>query len=195
MMTLEFCPAGDLFSLCTEYKDFLKSNMEVKKNLFGQVCKGVSELHKQTGYAHLDIKPDNMLIGPDFKVKVCDLGLAKLLNTQQTETEGTEDYWAPEILELGPGGYSPLKADLFALGVSLFVLNFACPPWKKAKINVDRPDRLFTRFSTERNSFLKSHPALKKLKDEEIDMELLDLISLLCAVDPADRPDSIDSVL
>jgi len=192
MMTLEFCPAGDLFDLCTEYKDLLKENMEVSKNLFVQVCRAVSELHLKTGYAHMDIKPDNMLIGNDFKVKLCDLGLAKPLLGFQNDKEGTDDYMAPELLEIGPGGYDPLKADLFALGVSLFVLNFSLPPWKKAKMN---SDRLFTKFHSERKLFMRTHPGLKNFQEHEVDPELMDLISTLCAVNPNDRPESIDAVL
>jgi len=166
--------------------------MEVSKNLFVQVCRAVSELHLKTGYAHMDIKPDNMLIGNDFKVKLCDLGLAKPLLGFQNDKEGTDDYMAPELLEIGPGGYDPLKADLFALGVSLFVLNFSLPPWKKAKMN---SDRLFTKFHSERKLFMRTHPGLKNFQEHEVDPELMDLISTLCAVNPNDRPESIDAVL
>ena len=56
-------------------------------------------------------------------------------------------------------------------------------------------DRLFTRFHTDRSYFLRSHPGLKVLKEHQLDSELFDLISLLCAVDPNDRPNSVEQVI
>jgi serine/threonine protein kinase len=132
-----------------------------------------------------------MLIGPDFKIKICDLGLAQTINDHHHRINGTEEYMAPELHENGPQGYDPVKADIFALGVSLFVLNFALPPWRKAKMN----SAGYIKFTTNLNLFCRSHPGLKKLPEEQIDMELLNFVSTLCAANPADRPDSVEAVL
>jgi len=61
------------------------------------MCKGIHSLHTITGHAHLDIKLENILVGDDQILKVCDLGLAQPLATLQTKQVGSAQYMAPEV--------------------------------------------------------------------------------------------------
>ena len=76
LLILEYCPHGDLFDLILNFKELLLSERMLVKNLFRQICLAVHLLHCETGHAHLDLKTDNLLIGTDFKLKLCDLGQA-----------------------------------------------------------------------------------------------------------------------
>ena len=71
--------------------------------LFSQICDGVDTLHIKAQYAHLDIKLENILIGNDYKLKLCDFGFAQEVNADIATKYGTESYIAPEIETRQPG--------------------------------------------------------------------------------------------
>jgi len=52
----------------------------------------------ELGYAHNDIKPENIVIDENYKVKLIDFGLSTKIDTQSTITKGTSFYMAPEVL-------------------------------------------------------------------------------------------------
>ena len=72
-MTTELCKQ-DLFDLIASKGP--AQNESLVKYIFSQICEGVSALHNTTGYAHLDIKLENILIGKDYKLKLCDFGFS-----------------------------------------------------------------------------------------------------------------------
>lgn len=110
----------DLFDYC--FTDAPKlSSSEIKK-IFKQVCTGVRDLHAQ-GIAHLDIKPENILIDSKGNAVVCDFGCSYISNTRTKYTlqgRGTQSYQAPEVRVSGQ--YDPFKADIYSLGTLLHVL-------------------------------------------------------------------------
>ena len=71
-MSMEFCTHGDLGKQLNE-KGAIKDE-HLLKHLFVQICKGVDSLHTKAGHAHLDLKVDNILIGDDYLLKLCDFG-------------------------------------------------------------------------------------------------------------------------
>lgn len=83
---------------------------------------------------HLDIKPANVLLGPDGTAVVTDFGLAGALGEaamSSSEGSGTPAYMAPEQVE----GATPSPAtDLFAFGALLFEAASGTLPWKKPTI-------------------------------------------------------------
>ena len=100
MIALELCPHGDLFELVSEHHLWLQENQHATKNLIGQVFQAVNELHTKTKHAHLDLKLDNILIGSDFKIRLCDMGTATPLDEKFLCKYGTDDYMAPEVLKV-----------------------------------------------------------------------------------------------
>lgn len=83
-----------------------------------QVCMGIDSAHKNH-IIHRDIKPQNIIISKDGKVKVTDFGIAKAAtsNTISSNVMGSVHYTSPEQAR---GGYSDEKSDVYSLGVSLF---------------------------------------------------------------------------
>ena len=76
LILMELCPKGDLHDCFNKNMKEIMENKDLIKYLFTQICQSVFALHNTTGYAHLDLKLDNILIGQDSKLKLCDLGLA-----------------------------------------------------------------------------------------------------------------------
>ncbi|MER6318057.1 serine/threonine-protein kinase [Streptomyces sp. NPDC001581] len=92
-----------------------------RARLITGICEGLAHLHR-SGWVHADLKPENVLLGPDRSVKLSDFGLA----TEMTGTHGyappmgTLDYLPPERWRAPLGELGVLvrpTADIWALGI------------------------------------------------------------------------------
>ena len=83
-----------------------------------QVSMGIEAAHNNH-IIHRDIKPQNIIISKDGKVKVTDFGIAKAAtsNTITSNVMGSVHYTSPEQAR---GGYSDEKSDVYSLGITLF---------------------------------------------------------------------------
>ncbi len=83
-----------------------------------QVCLGIEAAHNNH-IIHRDIKPQNIIISKDGKVKVTDFGIAKAAtsNTITSNVMGSVHYTSPEQAR---GGYSDERSDIYSLGISMF---------------------------------------------------------------------------
>jgi serine/threonine protein kinase len=93
------------------------------RKVFKRICRGVHTLHRN-GIAHLDIKPENILMKGD-KPHLCDFGDSYLIRDIQDTAisvyhPGTKEYASPERRELKR--FLPFPADIFSLGITLHVL-------------------------------------------------------------------------
>ena len=83
-----------------------------------QVAMGLEAAHAG-GIIHRDIKPQNIIISKEGKVKVTDFGIAKAAtsNTITSNVMGSVHYTSPEQAR---GGYSDAMSDIYSLGVTMF---------------------------------------------------------------------------
>lgn len=97
-----------------------KARLSVKEavSIAIQVSMGIEAAHNNH-IIHRDIKPQNIIISKDGKVKVTDFGIAKAAtsNTITSNVMGSVHYTSPEQAR---GGYSDEKSDIYSLGVTLF---------------------------------------------------------------------------
>ena len=83
-----------------------------------QVCSGIDAAHSNN-IVHRDIKPQNIIISKEGKVKVTDFGIAKATssNTISTNVMGSVHYTSPEQAR---GGFSDAKSDIYSLGITMY---------------------------------------------------------------------------
>jgi len=112
------------------------------RTFFRDLVDGIEHIHS-FGYAHMDIKPENILISKKFRLKICDFDL---MVKQGTITgNGTSGYRAPEVVkvyqyisEVGKisddyrdhFAYDNQKADIYTLGIMLFVMYTGANPYR-----------------------------------------------------------------
>ena len=100
-----------------------------------QMVAGVEHIHL-CGVAHLDIKPNNMLVDANGTLKISDFGLARWTHLVGSDlSSGTDGYVAPEIsnrTSLGlTGAVDGLAADVWSLGVTILFLSVRCNPFRR----------------------------------------------------------------
>jgi serine/threonine-protein kinase len=109
--------------------------------IIADACAGIHAAHEQRdatgrplGIVHRDLSPHNVLVARDGTVKVADFGIAKAVDRMQEATgnmgpKGKVPYMAPEYLMREP---IDRRADVFALGCSLYELTLGCRAFRGA---------------------------------------------------------------
>jgi serine/threonine protein kinase len=115
----EFCEHGNFFEILKNKSHLLDEKMV--RTYFKQLVDAVEYLHSQE-VSHLDIKPANFFLDSNFRLRLADYDLAHS-QTNPTFASGTENYRAPE--QICGQVFDTQKADIFTLGVNLFVMKFA----------------------------------------------------------------------
>src|SRR5262245_47478380 len=117
-IVMEYVPG---VSLATVLKENPALPVSQALEIVEQVGAALDEAHRH-GIVHRDIKPANVFLDDRGRVKVGDFGIARLEDSELTQTGvglGTPGYIAPEVLR---GGRADARSDLFALGVLAYAL-------------------------------------------------------------------------
>ncbi len=112
-------------------------------DVYLEAAKGLAAAHA-AGLVHRDVKPDNILLGDDGRVRVMDFGLARTdhmvtappadglaSEAPVTSLDGTLPYIAPERFQ---GGVADARSDQFAFCVSLYEALYGEHPFEFAKL-------------------------------------------------------------
>ncbi|MBC8201378.1 MAG: serine/threonine protein kinase [Planctomycetes bacterium] len=180
-------------SMIMELVDATTLDQQLPKNhakaveIFIQVATGLAHIHKR-GFVHADIKPNNILIDENDKVKIIDLGQACAIGTVKKRIQGTPGYMAPEQAHRNKITH---KTDIYNLGAMMYwtlvgeVIPTSMPPKgsndslvnsavSAGKLELPPPPH-------ERNP--RIHPLLSK--------QILDCVQ----PNPEQRPESMDIVV
>jgi serine/threonine-protein kinase len=119
-LVMEHMPGTDLKTLLRQRGRF---SLEEAIPIIVQACAGIGYAHR-SGLIHCDIKPHNILVSPDQRVKVTDFGIARALASIQPDEQsqvvwGSPQYFSPEQAAGGPPSTS---SDVYSLGIILFEL-------------------------------------------------------------------------
>lgn len=130
LLVLEYCPGGELFDILYYTQ---KLSPIAARTYFVQLMQGLKACH-DIGIVHRDIKPQNLLLGVHYELKIADFGLS-FISSQRGDLElmktgcGTRGYQAPEVLKRE--AYTK-ACDIFSCGVVLFILMTGYPPFEQA---------------------------------------------------------------
>lgn len=103
-------------------KDYIKRKKKLSvreaTSIAIQVSLGLEAAHK-CGLVHRDVKPQNIMISTDGKVKLSDFGIARAAssNTISSNVMGSVHYSSPEQVR---GGFSNAQSDIYSLGITLY---------------------------------------------------------------------------
>jgi len=184
-LVLELVTGGELFDKLVEEHPYHFTETRAAY-YFRQLVSAV-ELCHELGVVHRDLKPENLLLDEHDNLKVSDFGLSALYESNDGSTFskscragllhttcGTPNYVAPEVLK--SDGYDGRKADIWSMGIILYVLVTGTLPFDEPKLptlfeKIQRADFHFPRY---------------------LSNEISDLISSILVVDPKDRPGIAD---
>ncbi|OQS07483.1 kinase [Thraustotheca clavata] len=174
-LVMEYCPNGELYDEL-QRQPHQRFSPSKAQDCFVQVVNAVAYIHKQ-GYAHGDLSLENVFLDNQRKCKLGDFGLAAPLHKTRFKGVGKLFYMAPEMFSTH--GYDTGKADLWALGIMLFMMLTGFPLFQKAHSS----DLVF--------AYVEAKGLEQVLQGWKVNHlftpEVLDLLSKLLHVDPAKR--------
>lgn len=187
LLVYEYMSNGSLANLL--YKPENKPSWEERLGIAMDVARGILYLHEEceTPIIHCDIKPQNILMDEQWRAKISDFGMAKLLNPDQTRTytglRGTKGYVAPEWHRRQP---VTVKADVYSFGIVL--LEIVCCR-KSLNLSLSENEVIIEDWAY---ACFEAGELQKLVGDEEVDkrkLERIIKISMWCIQDdPTLRP-------
>jgi serine/threonine protein kinase len=167
--------------------------LDAALDALGQAARGLRAIH-ETGIVHRDIKPSNLLLAADGRVKILDLGLARLADeagpgridpsselTHSGMFLGTVDYTPPE--QASDARRADHRSDIYALGCTFHYLLTGRPPFPGSTVL----DRLLAHRERPAPSLREARPEVPEWLDA--------LFRWAMAKDPEARPQSMAAIL
>ncbi|XP_048154152.1 interferon-induced, double-stranded RNA-activated protein kinase isoform X2 [Corvus hawaiiensis] len=175
---MEFCKQGTLEKWIAKNREDRKYYV-MAQNKFLQIVKGVEYIHSEK-LIHRDLKPQNIFISHDDKIKIGDFGLVTSVAFETlTEDRGTKSYMAPEQ----SGARYGKEVDIYALGLIWFEILSTISHHEKTKVwpsvrKGELPEDFTNKFLTEASiiqKMLSTNPSGR--------ISISDLLVLLKSVD------------
>lgn len=149
---------------------------ELVRDVAIQIARALGYIHAQ-GFVHCDIKPENIRLMPDGRVKLMDFGLMERTGRIGGPIRGSLSYMAPEVAK---GGTVDARSDLYSLGIMLYQLSSGQLPFQ-----AETPAEML------RAHLSEEAPAL----DAALPEDLRELLPQLLAKDPFCRPGNAAELL
>ncbi|XP_020579406.1 mitogen-activated protein kinase kinase kinase ANP1-like [Phalaenopsis equestris] len=133
---LEYAGGGSLADDIKRRSDPLKE-AEIRSRA-RDILIGLAHLHN-SGVAHCDLKPGNVLIGSDGRAKIGDLGCARWIAAGEREIRGSPMYMSPEAVRGEEQGF---PADIWSFGCTVIEMATGRPPWPDVTDAVEGINRI-----------------------------------------------------
>ncbi len=117
---MESCAGGNLEACFCQNRSTLADRLDAAI----QICWAMEYAHSQ-GMLHLDLKPQNVLLTDDGRVKVTDFGLSRAMSDSKTGNCGTPYYMSPEQWE----GTPQKTSDIYSFGIMLYEMVYGRLPF------------------------------------------------------------------
>ena len=171
-LVLEYCANGDLYEAIRLCRGPLET--EHVRDFMLQLISAVESMHSN-GLYHRDIKPENIFLTQDGSMKLGDFGLATRDSWCHEACVGSDRYMAPEQYDPSITGYSPAKADVWAIGICLLNVLFARNPF----VTPTESDILFADYVRDRQSLFDIFPNMSQ--------DTFEILRHALAIDPEKR--------
>ena len=171
-LVLEFCAMGDLYEAIRSERG--PRETDNVRDFMLQLVDAVEYMHAR-GYAHRDIKPENVFLTLSGHVKLGDFGLATAARWTHESAVGSDRYMAPEQYDSAGHGYSPVKADVWAIGICLINLIFSRNPF----VTPTQSDPLFADYTRDNQALFDIFPTMSQ--------DTFEVLNYAMAMDPEKR--------
>ena len=171
-LVLEFCSKGDLYEAIRLGQGPLET--ENVREFMLQLVNAVEFMHSK-GLYHRDIKPENIFLAQDGSLKLGDFGLATTEAWCTDVSVGSDRYMSPEQYDPADNGYSPAKADTWAVGICLLNILFSRNPF----VTPTESDVLFADFARDNQSLFDIFPNMSQ--------DTFEVLVHAMAIDPTKR--------
>lgn len=198
-LAIEYVTKGSLESI----KQNIRLTEKQVWKYIRQLCQAVEYLHN-IGIVHRDIKPDNLLIDNEDNLKLCDFGVSVIVEGDSDilkNTAGTNYFFSPESCK--GEAYSGKKADIWAIGVTMYNLLFNEFPftgnsnWDNINLkknensgNIETKLKPNGALSQIANTYLELYKDIREKElefEEEVDEDLIELFQGLLHKDEKER--------
>jgi len=115
-LVMEYLPGITLRDLLKDYK---RLTAEQTVDIMDAVLSGLAAAHK-AGIVHRDVKPENVLLADDGRIKLSDFGLARAASANTAAGQallGTIAYLSPELVTRG---VADARSDIYAVGIMMY---------------------------------------------------------------------------
>lgn len=178
-LVMEYLPGITLRELLREQK---RLTIPQTITIMDAILSGLSAAHR-AGIVHRDVKPENVLLAEDGRIKIGDFGLARA-TTANTATGqqllGTIAYLAPELVTRGT---ADARSDIYALGIMLYEMLVGEQPYKG-----EQPMQIAFQHATE------SVPR-PSVRNPAVPEQLDELVLWATEKSPDERPDDAQQML
>eukprot|EP00644_Phytophthora_capsici_P015677 jgi/Phyca11/529523/estExt2_fgenesh1_pm.C_PHYCAscaffold_440031 len=184
-LVMEHCARGDLLAdlVATQPESRLDQTHALRIVL--HLARGLKFLHETCNIAHRDVSLENVFVSRDEVYKLGDFGLSTRADVRASGCVGKKQYVAPEVV--AEASYDPVTADVWSLGILLFMLLTGAPLLEFA--SPSSPDFNTVKTVGCRGVLRSWH------MDSQLSEETLDLLSKMLQFDPTKRLQTMNEVL
>jgi len=179
-LVMEYVPGTDLKTLIKQRNRF---SPEEALPLLIQACAGIGYAHR-AGLVHCDVKPQNMLVTPDMRLKVADFGIARALSTIHPNEQIDMVWGSPQYLspEQASGAAPSPASDVYSLGITMYEMLTGLLPFQADT------DQEFFRLHVE------EEPPLLSEKIPDISPTLEQVLTKILSKEPSKRYRTADQL-